>query len=120
MDAQLQELLDWAFDASAGEPVQDWDLWVAASPFCETCVQLAADPECPKSGFFLAVLYLIVGDAVRTSYRAHTRQQVEALLRAAGRFPVLKLWVERSGGLMERPETFDYEDWCGGKLARSC
>ena len=119
MDPQLGELLEWAFDESAGEPVQDWDLLVAASPFTETCIQLAADPECPKSGFFLGILYLIVGDAVRTAYSAHSRQHVESLLRLAGRYPVLRVWVERSRTLMERPESFDYEAWCAGKLANS-
>ena len=118
MPQQRQELIDWAYDPTSAEPVQDWDLLVATMPWDELFLQLAADPNCPKSDFFLSVLYLIVGDAVRTVYATRTRLQVEELLRSSPQHPTLALWVDRSRDLMARPHTFQYEDWCAGGLAR--
>jgi hypothetical protein len=60
-------------------------------------------PECPKAHFFLALLYLIVGYAVRTQYRTKKKEEIEALLeKARKQFPKhsIYLWTERSTDLV--------------------
>ena len=110
----------WAADPVATEPCQDWDLALSWARHDGTYLRLASDDACPNRRFLLRVLYLIVGDAVRTGYRSATRIDVEALLaRGAGhRHPDVRLWRERSHDLLAHPEAFDYDDWCAGGLAR--
>lgn len=115
------EVRAWAYQADAIEPEQDWHLALPGNGYDELYVDLVADPACPNRDFFLEVLYLLVGDAVRTGYRVFPRVRVEALLEhglASGR-PDLALWAERSRQLVARPETFVYDLWCGGDLARA-
>ena len=115
------EVRAWAYDAGTLEPEQDWHLALPDTGFEELYLDLVADPACPKHDYFLWVLYLLVGDAVRSGYRATPRERVGALLDAARarRSPELELWTERSRALMARPDIFDYDLWCGGGLART-
>lgn len=115
------EVRDWAYQPGAMEPEQDWHLALSDTGFEARYLDFVADPACPNSDYFLWVLYLIVGDAVRTGYRTHSAENVEVLLErglATGN-PELALWAESSRELMRRPETFDYDLWCGGGLART-
>jgi hypothetical protein len=62
------DLRSWAYDASAPEPMQDWELvlsWQVDRGFLAHCVQYAADPDCPKALFFLDVLYKWVDTVAR-------------------------------------------------------
>jgi hypothetical protein len=82
---------------------------------------LAAADDCPKQDYFLQLLYLMVGDAVRTGYNTWPRENLEKIIRAsseiASRNHKLYLWVKRSEELISHPEMFDYNDWCAGGLA---
>ena len=80
---------------------------------------LAADDECPQASYFRHVLYLTVGDAVRSGYHSRSRAQVESLLAAGEGLssPLVQRWVARSRELMAHPSRFSYEAWCGGQLA---
>jgi hypothetical protein len=62
----------------------------------------------------LHVLYLIVGDAVRTGYRSTERPIVEGLIERGDsyRHPDIQSWQERSCDLMAHPDKFDYTSWC--------
>lgn len=115
-----EDITDWAYEASAMEPVQDWDLILSHCPYESLYMKLAATTDCPKHDYFLALLYLIVGDAVRTNYRTRSRDDIERLLSVAEPFQSywLHLWVGRSRDLLERPDSFRYDDWCAGGLAR--
>ena len=116
-----EDIRRWAFDAEAKEPVQDWDLMLSTVAQEDLFLELASNDECPKADFFLALLYLIAGDAVRTGYRSHPRDAVESLLKKAeARYPkrCIYLWIRRSKHLMAHPEEFQYDDWCAGVLAR--
>lgn len=111
----------WAFDATAVEPVQDWDLILSHCPYEPLYMKLAAASDCPQREFFLALLYLIVGDAVRTNYRTRSLPDIERLLAFAEqefKSYWLYLWVQRSRNLLATPQTFRYDDWCAGGLAR--
>lgn len=114
---QRDELLAWAQDASAVDPVQDWDLLLAHSPFEDDYLQLASQADCPKRQTFLSVLYLIVGDAVRTGYQSRSLAEIEALLCKGENSPQLQTWIRRSRALIARPDTFHYDDWCLGGWA---
>lgn len=111
-----EEIRDWAFDVNKLCPVQDWDLAVADLKYKKALLSLASDPACPKREFFLAVLYLIVGDAVRSRWQAHRQSEINKLLAEACRYSDVSVlrWVERSQHLIGNPGEFDYNLWCSG------
>lgn len=112
------EIRAWASDPISLAPVQDWDL--ALLHHGVLVLELASDARCPKRDFFLRVLYLIVGDAVRTDYRAVKRDTVDHLLQAGrgSSCASIERWVTRSRELMVAPSLFNYELWCNGGHAR--
>ncbi len=112
------EIRDWAYDKDALEPDQDCDLALANLREFDIYVELAADDDCPKWDYFLRILYLIVGDAVRTDYQTEPQESVLALLENTRRFakPRFVLLRVRAEHLFAHPNTFDYNDWCGGGL----
>jgi hypothetical protein len=115
------DIRHWAFDATAEEPIQDWDLILSTVAQTDLFLELAATNECPKADYFLAVLYLIVGDAVRTGYNTHSKGEINGLLKKAESshsHRSIHLWTQRSRHLIAHPETFQYDDWCAGVLAR--
>ncbi len=117
------ELRVWAYESGVFAPVEDWDLIISWLPYERLFLAFAADDRCPNAGFFLSLLYLIVGDAVRSGFTYKSKDDVMGLLNLADReFPkgVIFLWVQRSRNLLEHPETLRYEDWCAGGLARRC
>ena len=111
----------WAYTPNAKEPVQDWDLLLSRIHQEDLFMELATDDACPNADYFLKVLYLIVGDAVRTNFRSHTKTHIENLLtKAETRFQkrCIYLWIRRSRQLMTDPKSFVYDEWCAGVLAR--
>lgn len=117
----IEELRTWAFDSSSVEPVQDWDLVLSWVHYDDVYLEFASSKVCPKADYFLALLYLIVGDAVRTAFRSRSKEDLAALLdRAEHRFPafVVRRWIQRSRYLIAHPDSFDYDGWCAGGLAR--
>lgn len=63
------EIRAWAKNPEAVEPVQDWDLMLCNVDRLDLYLELASTDNCPQADYFLAALYLIVGDAVRTEFR---------------------------------------------------
>lgn len=112
------EIREWAFIEGAQEPEQDWDLHLANLREFDLYVELAANDLCPARDYFLRLLYLIVGDAVRTSFQTESVETIQDLLAMTERFPRHRLHVfrNRAQDLLEAPETFDYNDWCAGML----
>lgn len=116
------EIQKWAADPFAAEPIDDWNLILAQQPHTELYLRLAASPKCPKALYFLSLLYLIVGNAVRSDYATKPRCEIEHLLVVADSdFPAprIRLWAKRSVALIANPSLFNYTDWCGGALARA-
>jgi hypothetical protein len=115
------DLREWAQNPDSLEPVQDWNLIIELeSENWETILALADDPTISKRQFFLQTLYLIVGDAVRTEFRAFKRTDLDKLIQRSetSNSPEIQNWRERSLHLMKHPDTFDYDEWCDGGLAR--
>ncbi len=114
------EIREWAYTPGAVEPCQDWDLALAWTRHEYALLELASDDTCPARRYILSVLYLIVGDAVRTGFRNTPRPIIEAFIRRATeyRHSDVSRWQARSEELLRRPELFDYDRWCGGGLAR--
>jgi hypothetical protein len=112
-----EEVRAWAYDADATHD-QDWELAVIHSGYDELLIELAADSSCPNAGFFLACLYLLVGDYVRTEGRSQPGLDLPALFERAESTtdPDLHLWVVRSRDLIRHPEKFDYKRWCCGSI----
>ncbi|MEM9282173.1 MAG: hypothetical protein AAGA96_10120 [Verrucomicrobiota bacterium] len=112
------EIRNWAYTEGAMEPEQDWDLHLANLREFDLFTELAADDDCPSWDYFLRLLYLIVGDAVRTGFQTESEETIRDILKATEKIPrhrfhVLRL---RSDELLKRPESFAYDDWCAGIL----
>lgn len=114
-----EEVREWAFDAGAPEPCQDWDLSLSWVGYESTYLSLAADHHCPKRTFFVHMLYFMVGDAVRNDFASTPRPIVEGFVARAGnsKHPDIVRWHDRSAALLADPKSFDYDLWCGGGYA---
>ena len=112
------EIRDWAFEEGALEPVQDWDLHLASLREFDLYIELAADDSCPSWDYFLRVLYLLVGDAVRTNFQTQSTGAIKEILAMTEPFPRhrLHLFRKRSRELLDDPSKFNYDDWCAGML----
>ena len=112
------EIRAWAFDEEAFEPEQDWDLHLANLREFDLYVELAAEDDCPKWDYFLNLLYLVVGDAVRTNFQSETRCSIDELLASTMTKPKYRFHLlrERSAALLANPEAFSYDEWCAGLL----
>jgi len=120
---KADEVRAWGMDKKAPWPTQDFDLALAwtSRDVERACIELAANPRCPKQRFFLSVLYLMVGDAVRTTFGVASREDVVRLLDATRAWPEdarLDAFRKRSEELLEHPERFSYDLWCMGGHAR--
>lgn len=117
---QPEEIRAWAYDPNAEEPTQDFDLALSWSRHEKAYLDLASDPACPTRRYFLRVLYLIVGDAVRTGHRSVPEPVVRGFVERGGAYdhPDIRRWQERSRELMADPDRFDYQLWCAGGYAR--
>lgn len=118
VNAMRNEIREWAFIEGAEEPVQDWDLHLAHLREFDLYVELAADDSCTASGYFLRLLYFIVGDAVRTSFQSESAGTIQEILALTERFPKYRFHVfrQRASALLKDPATFNDEDWCAGML----
>jgi len=69
--------------------------------------------------FFLRCLYLVSGDAVRSTFNTTDRRRLEQLVSQAlgSSDPWVVTWARRTQTLVADPETFDYTAWCDGGLA---
>jgi hypothetical protein len=116
------ELREWAADPEADYPEemsQDWDLIVADWSRADLIAELAGDAACPTRGFFLAVLYLMAGDCVRTGAGNVNIPDLRTLLARLETTPSesLRLFRTRALALLTDPSKFNYSLWCGGGYA---
>jgi hypothetical protein len=120
--------------------VQDRDLAVDRADLLPEVLRLAGSAGGAQRDFFLAVLYLVVGDAVRTGWRAVEAPLVEAPLVEAplveaplveaplvealladgerSEEPAMERWAECLRDLFAQLEWFDHAAWCEAGLAR--
>ena len=117
---QPEEIRAWAYDADAMWPEQDFDLALSWAGHEKACLDLAADDACPKRLFFLSVLYLMVGDAVRSNFKVASEPVVRGLVERGKEYshPDIRIWQERSRALLANRELFNYDKWCGGGYVR--
>ena len=117
-----EELTEWAFTEGATYPdeiSQDWDLVITDFDRADLFIRLANDLDCPKRKFFLACLYLLIGDCERTEAGKRNIPQAKALLANINVTLVddLALWQQRSLDLLDKRIKFNYQKWCLGGLA---
>ena len=115
------EIRQWAYTADAPDPCQDWDLALLWSGHEKALLDCAADDGCPNRVRVLGILYLIIGDAVRSDFSSRPRPIVDGLIDRGDEYqhPGIKLWQVRARALLRDPSSFDYEAWCCGGLART-
>ena len=116
---QPKEIRAWAYDPEAPWPVQDFHLALSWARHEKAYLDLASDEACPKRRFFLDVLYLIVGDAVRSEFAGMPEPVVRGFVERgeAYRHPDVRAWQARSRALMADPGLFNFEQWCAGGYA---
>lgn len=110
----------WAYARDLTEPCQDWDLSLSAARHEATYLEIVADNSCRKRKYFLAVLYLIVGDAVRSKFATIDEPIIRGFLDRSRQYdhPDITVWRERSLALLNDPSSFRYDLWCGGGYAK--
>lgn len=117
-DPTDDELRQWA-KSDEMWPAQDFDLSVADSSRIPLLLELTSSSQ---RDFFLRCLYLVVGDAVRSSFNTTPRPELEAALDDVAKEevddPAIRRWISDSRYLIAHPETFTYDAWCDGGLAR--
>lgn len=113
------ELRAWAYGEEFMEPVQDFDLMVATESRADLLFEFASDSKCPTKDYFLHCLYLLVGVAVRSKYRTSKKVTIDRIVIQGQQSTSnsIQRWAKRSKNLMEHPESFSYDNWCGGDLA---
>ena len=113
------EIRQWAYDVDAEAPCQDWDLSLLWRGYEDLYLELAVSVDCPKKRFFLSILYLMVGDQVRSGTDHQAMFNLKAFIAKADAFDdkAIQAWQSRSIDLLNHPEKFDYEQWCAGGLA---
>jgi hypothetical protein len=114
------EIREWAYKRDAVEPCQDWDLALAWTRHEQALFECTADDHCPNRRFILGVLYLVVGNAVRSGFRTVARPIIEGFIARGDEFAHsdIRLWQQRSKELLQHPEMFDYQYWCAGGFAQ--
>jgi hypothetical protein len=100
------EIRTWAYDAAAQEPCEDFGLALKWTRHEKALLECASDDDCPKQDFFLGVLYLIVGDALRSNYSSTNRPILEGFINRGDeyRHPAIQIWQQRSRDLIKFPE----------------
>jgi len=81
-------------------------------------LEFAADAHCPNRHFFLACLYTLAGDCVR-SRAGRDIPRLRALLASmpADGDRLVALWAQRTEYLLSHPESYDYNRWGWGDFA---
>jgi hypothetical protein len=115
------ELREWAKNPEAEYPEevsQDWDLIITGFETAPTLLKLANE-DSPNRKFFLACLYLLAGDCVRSGFNQLSVEKLKDILSSISETAKqdIHLWAKRTLMLFEKPETFKYDDWCYGNLA---
>jgi len=116
-----EEIIEWAYDIGSVEPEQDWDILVDWLVYPDLVLKLASDKNCPSQEYFLHILYVVVGQAVRGKFSNRSILEIEVLFDHAKTVdnPNIRTWLGRSRELIKHPDKFKYDDWFAGKLARS-
>lgn len=122
-DPTPEDLRLWAYTPEAEYPdemPQDWDLCVISFERAPVILELASDESCPNRRFFLGCLYTMAGDCVRTDAGRRDIPRLRAVLSSVPNNPdpLIGLWLRRTQNLLEHPETYNYDSWSWGGLAR--
>jgi hypothetical protein len=95
-DPTRDEVLQWAYTQRAFAPNQDFELAVIHNvALYNAMLACAADASCPKQRFFLGCLYVLIGDAVRSSRDRFSRSVIERLIQQGIEAvdPGVQLWA---------------------------
>jgi hypothetical protein len=123
VDPTPDELTAWAYHPDA-VPLDamppDWDLLLAGDVLAPTLFELAMDRACPARRFALHCLYIYAADSVRPNSTAHRRRRMKKFIERAADVGDVSMatWAHNCRILMDRPELFDYGEWCEGGLVR--
>lgn len=118
-DPSIKEIREWACDKHSIIPVQDWDLMITDLKKVPLFLALSIDPEVTyeKRNFFLACLYLLVGETIRSNGIEHRMEDLRSFIENSSSLqdPTIQKWVSRSQELVKNPDLFDYDKWCNGE-----
>ena len=105
------EVRRWAYTPDADFPHEEWDLVVSLCPYDDVFLECAADVDCPGQRCMLGVLYVIVGDSIRSNFYMRDRSSIESLIAKADGHSscAISRWQQRSRDLLKNPDSFDYD-----------
>ena len=112
----IDDVRQWAFDADASEPIQDWDLvltWQTEESHMRLFIELASDSNCPKWRYFLDVLYFVIGYGVRKGHMPDKHARYTKLIGLARgcKDQYVKRWRHRAQLLIDTPDKYDDAEW---------
>ncbi|MFF0825406.1 hypothetical protein ACFYU8_08790 [Brevibacillus sp. NPDC003359] len=120
LNASLNEIQEWAYDKASLIPTQDWDLAITDLESAPLLLKLSIDPKVlvEKRLFFLACLYLLVGETIFTGGTEHNSEGVRLFVEDSSSISdqAIQKWVSRSRELFNNPDLFEYNRWCNGEL----
>ncbi len=114
MDPTPEELRRWAY-SGAMEPGQDFDVMIGELHLLPTLMELVADPACANRKTLLNGLYCLVGHEDRKDSRL--AEAVQAATASGDAW--LRVWGERVEDVLQSPQDFRRDDWCGWQGFRS-
>ena len=114
----ISEIKEWAY-SDDDWPDQEWDLFLSWKQDVGLYIELATDHNCPKQVFFRHMLYYLVGKAIQGRFGDEKEFIIKGYLEKAEgiKHGDIKAWVKASENLLKNPESYEYENWSGGKLA---
>lgn len=114
-----EDIKSWAYSQSEW-PHDEWDLFLSWTKEVELFIDLAADHKCPKRGFFLHMLYYLVGVTFNEPCKADAIAQIEAYVKKADgqKHGDIRKWVENVDALLKGKQKYEYANWRGGRYAQ--
>lgn len=117
------EVREWANTTSdpwTDQPCEDWPLALSWAQHERAYLELASDECCPAREFMLFILYFVVGHAIHDQFKTVPQPVIEGFVRRGSEYshPDIQRWQNRCWKLLRDPDTFNYDQWCGGDYAQ--
>ena len=114
----VEEVKGWAYSDKCW-PHDEWDLFLSWTREVDLFIELATDHRCPKKGFFLHMLYYIVGTTYSEPAKTDKLERIKSYAEkgAAVKHGDIKAWRDHIADLLSDRSKYSYDNWRGGVYA---
>jgi len=115
----IEEIRLWA-NSDREWPHDEWDLFLSWKGEIDLYIELATDHSCAKSGFFLHMLYYMVGTTFSEPNQTDKLQRIKSYADKGRRINHgdIRLWVRNMDALLNGSQKYEYLNWRGGLHAK--